>query len=250
MSDEPARRFDPGLLVAYIGPNPAHRSLRSALANVKALAFVLAEKDSGVLRSFLTHADGARRQSPDGRFAIGMAGARSTATKVQMAIHVTGAEVALMEAEAGGFVSQALGLVYREIHRVFETYLIELFEEIGLQHTNTLFSDHKISHADVLRAAASTDPHELKRVIIDQRKAELTRAGYIGLEKTFAGMNLPIVVIPGDGPRRAEQEDVRRRVILLAGIRNVIEHNRSIVNHGDAISAAALLPADGIEGGV
>jgi hypothetical protein len=43
----------PGLVIAYVGPNAAHRSLRAALANAKALAFVLIEENSAVLRSFL-----------------------------------------------------------------------------------------------------------------------------------------------------------------------------------------------------
>lgn len=31
-------------------------------------------------------------------------------------------------------------------------------------------------------------------------------------------------------PPRAEQEDIRRRLVLLSAIRNLIEHNRSVVN--------------------
>lgn len=216
----------PGLVIAYVGPNVAHRSLRTALANAKALAFVLVEKNSAVLRNFLMQAEEAKRQSPDGNFALGMAGGRSTTTTVQLAIHLTGTETALIDAEPGGFVSQALGLVYREVHRVFETYLIDLFDEIAVREKRVLYSSLKISHEDALRAS---DPAQLQRFIIDQRKAELTRAGFDGLEKTFVGIGLPIVSI-SDSPKRAEHEDVRRRLILLSAIRNVIEHNRSVVN--------------------
>jgi hypothetical protein len=80
-----------------------------------------------------------------------------------------------------------------------------------------------ISHEDALRAGP-----ELPRLILDQRKAELTRAGFDGLDKTFEGMGLPIVVIP-DLTHGASQ-DIRRRLVLLNATRNVIEHNRSIVN--------------------
>jgi hypothetical protein len=216
----------PGLVIAYIGPNAAHRSLRAALANAKALAFVLVEKDSAVLRSFLAQAEEARRQSRDGNFALGMAGGRSTTTTVQLAIHLTGTEIALIDSEPGGFVAQALGLVYREVHRVFESYLISLFEEIALREKRVLFSNQKISHEEALRAA---DAAELQRVILEQRKADLSRAGFNGLERTFTAIGLPIVLI-SESPQRPEQENVRRRLILLSAIRNVIEHNRSIIN--------------------
>jgi hypothetical protein len=33
-------------------------------------------------------------------------------------------------------------------------------------------------------------------------------------------------------PPRAEQESIRRRLVLLSAIRNLIEHNRSVVNRG------------------
>jgi hypothetical protein len=80
-------------------------------------------------------------------------------------------------------------------------------------------------HEAALRAAS---PTELQHIIIDERKAELTRAGFAGLEKAFDGMGLPIV--PMSEPPIAEQLDVRRRLIFLSAIRNLIEHNRSVVN--------------------
>ena len=110
----------PGLVTTYVGPNASHRVFRTHLANAKALAFVLAQHDSTVLRGFLDHAEAARRKSPDGNFPIGMAGGGSTTTTVQLAIHVTATEARLIEDEPGGFQSQALGLVYREVQRIFE----------------------------------------------------------------------------------------------------------------------------------
>ena len=91
-----------------------------------------------------------------------------------------------------------------------------------------LFTNQKITHEDALRAA---DPAELQRLIIEERKAELTRAGFRRLEKTFEGMGLPIAPML-EPPPRAAQEDIRRRLILLSAVRNVIEHNRSRVNRG------------------
>ncbi len=139
---------------------------------------------------------------------------------------MTGTEISLVDAELGGFVSQALGLVYREIHRVFETYLVDVFDDIATQDKRILFSSQKITHEDALRAAS---PADLQRLITEERKAELTRAGFAGLEKTFEKIGLPIVPML-EPPPRAEQEDIRRRLVLLSAIRNLIEHNRSVVN--------------------
>jgi hypothetical protein len=44
----------------------------------------------------------------------------------------------LIESQLGGVVSQALGLVYRELYRVFERYLVDLFDEIATRDT-TIF---------------------------------------------------------------------------------------------------------------
>jgi len=218
----------PGLTIGYIGGNTSHRVFRAAIANAKALAYVLANNDSNVLRVFLAQAEEARRRSPDGQFAIGLTGGRSTTTSVQLAIHLTGTEITLIDSELGGFVPQALALVYREVHRVFETYLIHLFEEIATRDKRVLISNQKISHEMALRASSAT---ELQQIIIEERKADLTRAGFVGLEKTFNAMGLPIIPMSEPQPL-AEQVDIRRRLILLSSVRNLIEHNHAVVNRG------------------
>ena len=53
--------------------------------------------------------------------------------------------------------------------------------------------------------------------------------GFAGLEKAYEKLNL--AVVPSTGPEpAAEREDVRRRLVLINAVRNVIEHNRSVVN--------------------
>ena len=51
----------------------------------------------------------------------------------------------------------------------------------------------------------------------------------MGLEKSFEAMNLPIVPETGSEPADV-LADVRNRLLLMNAIRNVIEHNRSVVN--------------------
>jgi hypothetical protein len=215
----------PGLTAAYVGPNPAHLRFRTAIANAKTLGYVLASEDAKVLRSFLDAAETVRSKSPDGTFAIGVAGGGSRTT-MQLGIHITGSEIDLIAGEPGGFVSQALGLVYREAYRIFETFVIDLFEEIALRDRRILFSGHTITHEDALRPGT---PLELQRLIIARRKTELTRVGLGKLEKLFRGFGLPIVPMV-EPPPIAQQQGIQRRLHLLSASRNVIEHNRSEVN--------------------
>lgn len=214
------------LLVTYVGTNAAHRSFRAALANAKALAYVLAKGNSTVLRGFLDDAAEVKRKFKEGHFAMGVCGGPNTTTSIHIGVAITSTEITLIEAEPGGFVSLALGLIYREVHRVFETYLLDLFEEIASKDKRVLFSNHKISHEDALRAVTPADLH---RRIIEDRKAELSRIGFKGLEKTFDGMGLPIIPML-EPPPLPEQRWVQTRLILLSAIRNLIEHNRSVVN--------------------
>jgi hypothetical protein len=109
----------------------------AALVNAKALAFVLADQDTGPLQSFLAEAAKARQSAKGGPFAFGRVG-RSSNTTAQLAIHITSVELQLIESQLGGVVSQALGLVYRELYRVFERYLVDLFDEIATRDT-TIF---------------------------------------------------------------------------------------------------------------
>jgi hypothetical protein len=214
----------PGLVYAYIGPNGAHRNFRVAISNAKALSYVLARNNAAVLSELLKQADEARQRSRDGHFALGMAGGRSTTTSVQMAIHLTGNEIALIEAEPGGFKAQALGLVYREVYRVFETFLVDLFGEVARTDKRILYSSQKLTHEEALRAGT---PAVLHDVILERRKAELTRGGLAHLERTFKDIGLPLM---GQEPLNAEQQHARARLVFLSAARNVIEHNRSVVN--------------------
>jgi hypothetical protein len=87
-----------------------------------------------------------------------------------------------------------------------------------------LFSKQQITHEEALSAP---DPATLQRLIIERRKSELTRIGFLGLEKTFEGIGLPIF----ENPTAPEQHATRANLLLLSASRNVIEHNRSVVNN-------------------
>jgi hypothetical protein len=161
---QPAANFVDRLVFPYIGPNASHRTFRVGLAHTKALAFILARGDSRVLPDFLTYVDEQRKSFASGNFVIGVCGGPNTTT-VRLGIAISGREIDLIQAEQGGFTGQALGLIYREVHRIFETYLIDLFEEIATRDKRVLFSNQKISHEEVLRA----DPADLQRIIIEDR---------------------------------------------------------------------------------
>lgn len=210
----------------YVGTNGAHRRFVSALANAKALAFVLTEGDAEVLRRFLELAEGARAKSRDGSFALGKVGGRSTTTTVQMAILVTGTELDLITGAPGGFGAQALALVFRELHRAFENYVVELFDEIAIKERRILFSAKTLTHEQALSAP---DGHALHRLVIEQRKSELTRMKFEDIEKAFGAFGLPLVAAHVGGSE-GEQADVRQRLVVMEALRNVLEHNGGEIN--------------------
>jgi hypothetical protein len=214
-----------GLLTAYVGPNAAHRELRTALANAKAIAYILIDGDAKVLKAFLEQAEEIKRQAKGADYAFGVGG-RATATTLQMSVHLTGGEIDLIAGARGGFISLTLGLVYREVYRAFETYLVALFQEIGLRDKRILFSNRNLSHEEALRPASQD---ELHRLIIEKRKIELTRGGLKGFEEFFEGLGLPIVPMI-EPPSLAQQESVLARLRAASAIRNVIEHNNGIVD--------------------
>lgn len=175
--------------VAYIGPNAAHRSFRVGVTNAKALAFAVAVEEPNVLRDLLAQATQAKKMPGNGAYAIGVAGA-VTSNTLQGGIHLTGNEIDLVSGEPGGFRSQALGLIYREIYRVFESFLVDLFGEIATRERRVLFSSQTITYEEALRAG---DAAGILAVVLDRRKTDLTRAGFVGLEKAYAEIGLPIV---------------------------------------------------------
>ncbi|MBI1424124.1 MAG: hypothetical protein GC149_11700 [Gammaproteobacteria bacterium] len=169
--------------------------------------------------------DAIKKSSPDGRFAIGVAG-RVTANTLQCAVHLTGNEIDLISSEPGGFLAQAFGLIYREVYRSFETYLVELFGEIARRDKRILFSNHQITHEDALK---HDSPETLQSFVLERRKAKLTRIGLSGLESTFENIGLPLVPMV-EPPSVSEQQSVLLRLQTASAIRNVIEHNSGIIN--------------------
>jgi hypothetical protein len=165
---------------------------------------------------------------------------------LQLAGHLTGAEIDLIAGASGGFISLALGLVYREVYRAFETYLVALFQEIGFRDKRVLFSNRTLSHEDALRPSSQ---EELQRFIIEKRKMELSRGGLKDFEKLFEDLGIPIVPMV-EPPPLAQQESVLARLRAASVIRNVIEHNNGMVNAEflKAVSATSLIGLPNVQG--
>ena len=214
------------IVTAYIGPNASHQTFRAGVANAKVLAYILGHSEQGPLKQFLAEAEKIKAQAQGGPYAFGIAG-RSTNSTMQLGVHLRSNEVDIVANAPGGFRSQGFGLVYREVYRVFESYLADLFEEIGLKDPRILFSNKILTHEEALVANESGGVH---RYILDVRKRELTRVGFLGIERTFKELGLPLLSPTAKNPAD-ELENVRSRLVLLSAVRNVIEHNQSIINN-------------------
>jgi hypothetical protein len=213
------------LFNAYVGPNASHQTFRLGMANAKALLFILVQDEEAPLRGFLADAAQRRAQAPGGVHAFGIGG-RVTPTSIQFAVHFTTTEIDLIAASTGGFQAQIFGLIYREVYRVFESYLADLYEEIGLVEPRILTSNQKLTYEEALAAAAGDGVH---RFILSRCKQDLTRKGLEGIERAFLDFGLALLAMTPPAPME-EQIDVRKRLARLSAVRNIVEHNQSIVN--------------------
>ncbi len=211
------------IVTAYVGPNSSHRTFRAGLANAKVLAFILGHKEQGPLKEFLEQTAEVKAKAQGGPFAMGLGG-RATSSTIQLGVHLTSNEIEIVAGAPGGFTAQGFGLVYREVYRVFESYLADLYEEIGVRQPRILYSSKTLTHEEALRANEARGVHGY---ILEARKSELTRLGFLGIERTFKDIGLALL---SPEPLTLEHQGVRARLLLLSAVRNVIEHNQSIVN--------------------
>ncbi len=105
--------------------------------------------------------------------------------------------------------------------------MVDLFEEIANCEKRVLYTANKITHEDALRAK---DPLELQRHIIEDRKGELTRAGFVGIEKVFEKFGLPVLPEAKLSDQSEARDQIRESLLWMSALRNLIEHNRWIVN--------------------
>ncbi len=106
----------PSNSLQYAADNAAYRTFRVALATAKALTFALVGETTNAVKSFLETSSKALRESDVPDTMIAMRGPHSNRLGYPGILSITSDEIQLVESQPGGFKTQALALVYREIH--------------------------------------------------------------------------------------------------------------------------------------
>src|SRR5262245_50832817 len=115
--------IDPTLYEGYIGPNQAHIRFKQEIGNAKVLTYLVQGSRDRLKNEFLK-AIGSRAGRE--KFAIGLVVETLAPDKVRL-LNIPKNEAELVSTNYESLESQFLALLYIDVHRIFENYLIDLF---------------------------------------------------------------------------------------------------------------------------
>lgn len=150
--------------------NASYRLFRSELAMARLLTFSLASKANGSVRHVLSTLENTEdASSSDSRrdHSIVMRGGPSTHSGKDAAIQLKRSEVALMTEEIGGYELHSFAIFYRDIHRIFENFLLDLYVEIAHAQPKVLKSNDMIKYDEIL---GLSDYDEIITLLANKKK--------------------------------------------------------------------------------
>ena len=113
-------------------------------------------------------------------------------------------------------------LLYVDLQRILESFLLDLYAEIARKDPRVLMSDRTVTFAEVLKT------HDMVELLLKKQLLALSHVDREGFEKQFDDMGLPIV-LSRETPQE-EAEFLSREFLLLWGVRNVLQHNHGVIN--------------------
>ena len=213
----------PELVEGYIGPNPSHATFKRAIVNEKVFVFILSSNKEQLLTSFSGQIENLRASVGE-KFSLGMV-TKGISTSEFQGMIIPHNEVRLVTDDFNQFMAQIYAKVYADLHRIFVTYLIELYAEIARTDPRILKSKKQISFEDVLQAS---EMHEVRELLVQKQKLSLSHADRETIMKEFTSIGLPVICASDSSPE--EYEALQRSLTLLWSTRNIIEHNNAVVN--------------------
>ncbi len=216
----------PELVEGYIGQNASHSAFKRELAVEKLFVYLLSGKENDVLGYLDAKIEAARQKAKKIRgaecekFSLGIVTKGISRTEVS-AIYIPSNEIALA-VENRDFLWQVYAKVFSEVHRIFITYLIELYGEICVAKPEVLYRDRTISYKEALTT------HSIRDLIVEKEKARLSHGNIDDIDKCFKDIGLPLLSKDDFGD--SELQVLAERLDELPATRNVIEHNNGKVN--------------------
>lgn len=132
-----------GLVEGYIGPNPSHQAFKRELVSVKAFVFLYHQHRKDWETTFANQLEEAQQASPGiGAFGV----VTEVLSQKQFRIcHIPVNEAIFAMRDFGVFEQQLYSQIYRDSHRLFVTYLLELFGEVARNEPRVLISQKTVA---------------------------------------------------------------------------------------------------------
>lgn len=204
----------------YIGANAAHRAFKREIVNAKVLFFQIRGNREKLKGSFEEKINDARKKAP-GSFSIGMVTEVFSQTQFR-ALNIPHNEADFLAQDYDSLETQFNALLYIDLQRILESFLLDLYAEIARKDHRVLTSNRTVTFKEVLNTANLVD------LLLEKQLISLSHSDREGFEKQFHDIGLPIIRV-ADSPPEA-REFLVQEFCLLWGVRNVLQHNHGVVN--------------------
>lgn len=212
--------IDSSLYDGYIGPNSAHRAFKREIVNAKVLFFQIQGNRQQLRASFEEKISDARKKTP-GSFAIGMVTEVFSRTQFRT-LNIPHNEANLVVADYDSLEGQFYALMYVDLQRILESFLLDLYAEIARTDQRVLMSNKTVTFEEVLKT------NNMVELLLEKQMIALSHSDREGFEKQFQDMSLPIIRL-ADRPQD-EQAFLVEEFSLLWAVRNLLQHNHGVVN--------------------
>jgi hypothetical protein len=207
---------------AYVGPNPAHLRFRQAVANEKVFVVMISRAKAQLFESFKE--DMKTRAQQGERFSVGIITQANEARKQVQGIFLPYNESLLATSDFDAWLSQIWAKVYTSLHRMLVTYLMDIYGEIARKDPRILKSRRTITFDDVIEAHQT---NELVDLMIERQQTALSHMDREQLASEFESIGLSLLV---QGEDAASFAATARAFEEFWPNRNILEHNRGVVN--------------------
>ncbi|MDQ3651380.1 MAG: hypothetical protein M3458_14115 [Acidobacteriota bacterium] len=213
--------IDPTLYDGYIGQNAAHMAFKREIVNAKVLFFQIRGNRDHLKADFEATISDARKLTP-GSFSVNIVTEVFSQTEFR-AVVIPHNEAGLVFQDYESLEVQLNALLFMDLQRILESYLLDLFAEIARKNPRVLVSERTVTHREAL------ETESIQELLLEKRLDDLSRSPRKEFHKQFELIGLPI--IRPDGSSQEEREFLTREFILLWEIRNLLQHNHGVINN-------------------
>lgn len=199
---------------------------RSELTIVKILSFTLGSSVDNPTKEYVEHFD---KPFPDedinGERLLAIKGGPSTHSGESTLMVLRKRDLDMLRSNSGSVEGQTNALIYRDIYRLLESYLLDLYVLVARQQPKILRSGSTLEYKDIVDAGTYEN---ILEIMASKKKKKLSDGGYEAIVKAFKDIGLDVIPV-FENPKHFN-ELIGPTVIKLTATRNIIEHNRAIVD--------------------